>query len=511
VRRLVLRNALFFTLAQIAGIPLSVLLSAITARYLGPKALGYLYLATTFNSFAFMAVDWGQGGALPALVARDRAQVGRLLGTALVWRGGLSVVVSGALAFACFLLGYDSAFLAALTLVSAGFALSAITNGCQYAILGFERTDVAARRQTVEQVVTVMIVVPILGLGGDLTAALVGHAVSTAVVLVYVWPTLRPAGVGRLSFEAGALRTLLRSGTPFVFLNLAMVLQPYVDALFLSKLASAEAVGWHAAARKLIGVLVFPAAAMTGALYPTLCRLYATDSDGLKTTTTGALRMTTLLVVPVALGCALFPDIGVSVYSRKSFGPTADNLRVLSLFLLLVYFSMPIGTCLLASGKQRVWAVVQSLCVGVSIVLDPILVPWFQRRSGNGGLGVCWAGVFSEAMVVVLGVVLTPRGVFDRRFWRSFLVAGASGLAMIGVGRALSPLSPFLVAPVAVLAYAVTLWLMGGIDKSDVAAIPRARGPEAASPLPPRVTSGPSRSPAKTKGQVLRKNVPAGT
>jgi O-antigen/teichoic acid export membrane protein len=254
-------------------------------------------------------------------------------------------------------------------------------------------------------------------------------------------------------------------------LNIAMVLQPYVDAIFLSRLASAEAVGWHAAARKLVGVLVFPAAAMAGALYPTLCRLHNTDPQGLKTATTGALRATTLLVFPVALGCALFPEIGISVYSRRSFGPATDNLRVFSLFLWLVFFTMPIGTCLLASGRQRAWAVVQSLCVGVSLVLDPILVPWFQRRNGNGGLGVCWAAVLSEVVVLVFGVAMMPRGIFDRRFWRSLLLAAFSGMVMIGFALALSFLSPFLVAPIAVSAYAGTLWLTGGIDKGHVAAI----------------------------------------
>jgi len=99
------------------------------------------------------------------------------------------------------------------------------------------------------------------------------------------------------------------------------------------------------------------------------------------------------------------------------------------------------------------------------------LVPWFQRRNGNGGLGVCWAAVFSEVVVVVFGVAMTPRGIFDRRFWRSLLLAAVSGMAMIGVARALSFLSPFLVAPIAVCAYAATLWLTGGIDKSHVAAI----------------------------------------
>jgi O-antigen/teichoic acid export membrane protein len=471
VRRLVVRNAAFATAAQLAGMPLSLLLSAITARYLGAEALGYLYLATTFNSFAFLAVDWGQSGALPALVATDRPQSGAFLGAALVWRCATSVAVSVLLVLAFRMLKYGSDFLLILALVSAGYALSAITNACQYAIMGFERTDAAARRQFFEQIVSVAVVIPILVFGGHLTLTLVGHAAASAIVLAYVWPTLGRLGVGRLSFDLRSLTALLRRGTPFVFLSIAMVLQPYIDALFMSKLASPEAVGWHAAARKLIGVLLFPAAALTTALYPTLCRLYTTDSDGLRTATTGALRVTTLLVVPVALGCALFPDVGVSVYGRKSFGLAEDNLRVLALFLFLVYFTMPLGTCLTASGKQRAWAIVQSLCVAVSLVLDPILVPWFQLHLNNGGLGVCWAAVTSEIFVLICGVALAPHGIFGGRFWRTLSLAMVSGGAMTGVARTLSSLSPFIVAPASVGVYVGTLWLTGGIDKGHISAL----------------------------------------
>ena len=471
VRWLVLRNTAISALAQVIGMPLSLALTAVTARYLGASALGYMYLASTFNTFAFLAVDWGQAAAIPALVAGDRSSVGTFLGTALVWRSLTSVIASVALATGCFFLGYDSQALVAIGLGSIQYSCSAISNACQYAIMGFERTDMAAKRQVLEQAASLMIVLPILFLKGNLNAELIGHTVTGALVLVYVWRTLGSVGIGRLSFDRTVLVAMLKRGTPFVLLGTAMVLQPYVDALYLSKLAPVNTVGWHAAARKLVGLLIFPSAAMIGALYPTLCRLHVTDSNGLKLATTDVLRATTLMVVPVAVGCALFPDIGIAVYSRKGFAPAEANLRVLSIFLLLVYFTMPLGTCVNAIGKARSWAAVQALCVGVSLVFDPILIPWFQRRSGNGGLGVCWAAVLSELVVLVFGVILVPRGVFDRRFWHSVVFSGLSGLVMVAVARSLSTLSSFLVAPLSLVAYVVALRLTGAIDADQVAAI----------------------------------------
>jgi O-antigen/teichoic acid export membrane protein len=229
--------------------------------------------------------------------------------------------------------------------------------------------------------------------------------------------------------------------------------------------------GWYAVARRLIGLLLFPATALIGALYPTLCRLWAEDQQDFRRVTRDSLHSISLLVVPVALGCGLYPDIGVAIFSKKAFGPTADVLRVLAVFLFLVYFTMPIGTAVLACGKQRAWSVVQSVCVVVSFALDPLLIPWFQAHYHNGGLGPSVASVLSELIVVVCGLALMPSGTIDARLRRTFLMTVLAGLAMAAAARVLRPLSPFLAAPVALTAYAGALWVTGEVGPSHVAAL----------------------------------------
>ena len=217
--------------------------------------------------------------------------------------------------------------------------------------------------------------------------------------------------------------------------------------------------------RKLVGVLVFPASALTMALYPDLCRLHGEDVVSFKRLASSSLRMTTILVVPIAAGCALYPEIGIALFSRKAFGPAADDLRILAVFVFLVYFSMALGIALLTAGRQRAWAMVQAVCVVVSVVLNPPLIRWFQAHITNGGLGICVTVVASEVLMVGAGVVLAPKGIFDRSLVRQLFVTFVAGGVMALVAWLLSGLSPFLAAPVAVTAYGVGLFALGGIDK----------------------------------------------
>jgi O-antigen/teichoic acid export membrane protein len=473
---LVVRNTLYLGASQVVTVPLAILSNAMAAHYLGAEVFGYAYLAGTLCGFGFLAVGWGHEAVLPAVVARDRSHAGLALGSSLAWRAGMAVVVYIILAFACSMLKYPAELQWALALTSLLSVLTLFIAAVKDTIRGLERTDIPAYVHVGQQVLATALVAAALMLGGQLRACLLAQAVACVVVLATLWPTLRPVGVGALSVRSATIKALFHGGTPFVFYGIAMALQPNIDVMFLSKMAPLEVMGWYAVSRKLMGCLLLPATALIGALYPTLCRLHATDVENFRRTTNAALRSIALLVVPVALGSALFPEIGVALFSRQYFRPAEDNLRIMAVLLALVYFSMPLGTCVMAAGKQRAWSMVQVLCVVTSLVLDPLLVPVFQRRTGNGGLGLCVAGVISEGMVIAFGLALAPRGVLDQKLGRLLVVAMGSGVAMTVVALVAKPLGPLVSAPASLLAYGGAMWSTGGLDRDHVATVKAALG-----------------------------------
>lgn len=472
--RLVLKNALFLTFARAVGVPLSILMSAMLARYLGASKIGTLYLVQTFCSLGFLAVEWGHNSALPALVAQDRDNAGRLLGASSAWRGGAALLVYVVLAAVCHLMGYGVEVQIPLALAVVQQSVSQFASAGQSIVMGFERTDVTAIRQVLEQFAALTLIVPILLLGGSLEHTLMGDIGAAMIAVAYVWYSVRRMGIRGVRVDFASMKLLTRMGAAFVAFGVALVLQPYVDAVFLSKLSSEEVVGWHAAARRLVGFLVFPGSALVGALYPTLCRLHSTDQEQFRVVASGSLRGTTLLVVPLALCCALYPEVGVMLYGRGEFAPSAGNLRILSIFVFLVYFTMPLGCAVVAMGKQRIWAGVQFVCVGVSLVADPLLIPKFQAEYGNGGLGVCVAAVASEVVVLIGGIALVPRAIFDQKFWRALLLSCLAGVAMAGVAiGSMTVLNPFLSAPLAVLTYGIVIWRTGAIDDHVIVTVRR--------------------------------------
>jgi O-antigen/teichoic acid export membrane protein len=468
----VLRNTLILVGAHFLVIPLSMFVNAILGRKLGPSDFGLMNLAINLCGFGFMFADWGHSGVLPRAIAQNRGRSGALLGASLASRAGLSAIVTICLALLSWIL-YPAAFLPLLALVALQNVFITASAAYQDAARGFERTDVTAIGRIGNQLVGAAVVLPVLFLGGSVLHVVIAGAVSSFLLLPLIMTLTHRIGVGRPAFDRQELVYLTRSGWAFLVSSAALTSLGFVDTITLSKLATPEVFGWNAAAQKLVGTLLVPATALIAALYPTLSRLVVEDPEQFKVTLRRSISGTGLLAIPLALGCALFSDLGVALYGEGDYAPVGQNLIVLSFMILLVYFSMPISSALLAAGRHVAWASAQIACVGLRVVLNLLLIPWFQEHYGNGGIGVCVSAVLCEIVLVGVALYILPRGVINRELSTQLGKGVLAGVAMAAAALALRGLNinPWLAAPITAVAYFGVLYLVGGIDMTQISRI----------------------------------------
>lgn len=471
IQRLVARNVLFLAVAKALSAPLAIVRNVIIARFLGAEDFGYYFVAQAYALFAGLLITWGQPNTLPAATARDRTKASELLGSGLLLRIGNAAFVGAALAAALAATRPTGKFRLILVLVFVRTALGCLTSAYQDVLRGFERTDVDAVINVLSPLLGTAISVVILVLGGRVPALVIGGICINLSLLPIARRALASSGV-RPAWSWKMVRTLARDGQAFLFFALANSLQPVVDAAFLSRLAPPEVVGWQAVANRFVGSLGFPISAIVASLYPVLCRLHVQDPRAFCRTTSGALRASVLLAIPLALGCLLFPDLAIRLFGRQSYGPAQDNLRVLSIYVFALYFTTPLGTALLATAGQVRWALVQCLCVVVSVLLDPPLIRWFQATYGNGGLGVCVSTVISECLMVTGVLWLLPRGILNRANASALASSALSGFAMVAIARFLR-VSSLVAAPISLIGYIVCLRLTGAIRSEEIAAVRR--------------------------------------
>jgi O-antigen/teichoic acid export membrane protein len=259
--------------------------------------------------------------------------------------------------------------------------------------------------------------------------------------------------------------------------------QPYIDAVVLSRLVPADAIGWFGAAKNIMGTLIAPALIIGAAAYPRLSRA-ASSLPLFKAEFQATVRPALWLGSLGAVGTWLFADGAVAlVYGHKQYGPAGMILKVFGPGLFLLFIDVMFANALTAMGRASSFSVVKMVSIGVSTGLDLLLIPWFQGHYGNGGMGAVAAFILSELAVFAGAVWLMPRGSLGPG------MAIDTGKAMVCVAAtalifgAVPPVPIFVGIPVCVAAFAVSSLATGLLRRRDLELLQsalRKGGPQAA-------------------------------
>src|SRR5215831_342543 len=471
VRRLsVLHNAAFLVLAQVTTTALSIIMSAFLGRWLGAGDFGTLFLVTSNITLAYVFVDWGQLGYLVGAIAQERGRSSELLGSALVLRVALALVTSSALAGIAQLLNYGAPVARLVALMAVTFLPTTMVNAISLVLRGHERMDLEAGTTMAAAVLNSSLTICVVLLGGRLPAIIAAGGIAGLFALALAVRNLRRLSLPAPSVTARALRDLLLGGGPFLVLNVALAAHPYVDATILAKLAPATSVGWFGGANRILGTLIFPAGVFGSACYPMLSRIAASEPARFGPVARSAIRPMIVLGVLAAAGTYLFADVGVSlVYSRARFGPSIAVLQAFAPYPLLVFINMVLGYTLLANrgGRRSVFTAAKIGALLLGAWLDLLLVPHFQARYGNGGIGIALSCGASEIVMTIAAVALMPSQTLDRTVAGVFARSLCAAAAMLAAGILLShtPLAVRLIVCLGTFAAAaVALRLIGRDD-----------------------------------------------
>jgi O-antigen/teichoic acid export membrane protein len=218
-----------------------------------------------------------------------------------------------------------------------------------------------------------------------------------------------------------------------------------------------------------MGTLLAPAVILATASFPQLSRA-AGAPDRFGADVRNALRPMMLIGALGSAGTYLFAQIVVEVvYGRLHYLPAVTILQVFSPVMFVLFVDVILGRALLAASRAKALAVVKVASVVVSTALDVVLIPWFQARHGNGGIGVVVAFALSELVVFAGVVAIMPRGVLrvETVVEAAKTIAAAAGTVLLL--RSIPGLPPAAGIPLTVVVFFAVAFALRLIHRSDLA------------------------------------------
>lgn len=474
-RASIARNAMHLVTGQVVTMVLGILFTAALGRTLGAGPdFGLYFIISSFSAFALVVVDWGQQWFGIREVARSPQRGGDLLGTGLVLRAVGTLLVCIPTGFSAWALGYDRR--------SIWFAVGFVALNLPFFVaqnfgVVFRGRDQMALDATVSvtnRAVLLLLAVAALGMGLGLGGVVVAQGLAGVVALAMAFRLYREVGTGPLRFSRATAREILTGGTAIVTMTLTANVQPYIDAVLLSKLVPKDAVAWYGAAKSIMGTLLAPSLILGQAAFPRLSRA-AGDRTLFRKEMAVAQRPMVWMAGLAGVGTWLFADVAIKVVfsGHRGFGPAGIILSVFGLGLFLTFIDVLLGTALTALGRSTAFAVVKIAAVALGTALELFLIPHFQATTGNGGLGVVVSLVFCEALIFTGLLLLMPRDTVGGGILldtgRALVAALATALAL----RFLPPLSPWLGIPLCVALYGLATAAVGLLRMEDLRQVAR--------------------------------------
>jgi O-antigen/teichoic acid export membrane protein len=461
------RNALYLVMGQVGTMLLGVLFNAALGRTLGAADFGLYFLISSFATFALLVVDWGQQIFGIREVARSPERGGDLLGTGLVLRLLGTALACLLTALSAWALGYDRrtvGFASAFVALNLPFFLA---QNFGIVFRGRDRMGLDAAVSVSNRAAGLVLALAALWLGLGVGGVVVSQGLAGLLALLLGAQLYRRVAVGPLRFSRATAREILSGGTSILLLVVAVSLQPYIDAVLLSKLVPKDAVGWYGAARSIIVMLTAPAVVLGAAALPRLSRA-SRDPRTFQEEMATAERPMVWVAGLGAVGTWVFADVAINlVYGHAGFAAAGAILSVFGLGLFLVFVDTVLGTALIALGRTASFSMLKLATVVLATALELFLIPYFQRRSGNGGLGVVTSFVACEPLLFSGMLFLIPR---EAR--RSLLLNGARAIAsaiLTGALLRLVPnLTPWGAIPLCIAVYTGTTVAVGLLRTEDL-------------------------------------------
>ena len=464
----VARNAFNLVLGQAATTALAILFSAALGRILGPRDFGVYFLIASFSTFAYVVVDWGQQFYVIREVARQPDRGSLLLGTALALRTVGAALVAVPSGLAAWALGYDAItcwYTVAFIATSVPFFLA---QSYGMVFRGRDRMGLDAWVSVANKVALLGLALAALTLGWRLPGLFVAQALAGFLALALAARLYRRVTTGPLRYSPEIAHEVLVAGGAFFIYTVVGNIQPYVDVVILSKLAPADAVGWYGAAKNIMGTIMAPALIVGAASYPRLART-AANGGPFKAEVRAALRPILWLGALAATGTFLFADDAIAiVYGQQHFNPSGMILKVYASGFFLLFIDVLLGYSLFALGRVTAFSIAKAASLVVSTALELVLIPIFEQRTGNGGIGVVVAFVASEFVVFGGAILLLGRGTLGLQVAIDMARALGSATVTLLLFRWIPPL-PFLVGvPVCVIVFLLCSVAFGLVRRADV-------------------------------------------
>lgn len=395
------KNAGWLVGLQLVKSVLGVVISMLTARFLGPSDFGVINYAASIVSFVTPLMQLGFTGVLVQELVNSPEKEGEILGTSIALSGCASVAcIVGVFLFAVTVNRGETETIIVCTLYSALLifqALEMMVYWFQAKLLSKYSAVVSLTAYVVISVYKTFLLVTQKNIYWFAVSNALDHML-IAVGLIVVYGKL---GGARLTFQGKIAKNLFSKSKYYILSNMMVTIFAQTDKVMLKLMIGDVATGYYSAAVSCAGMTGFVFAAIIDSFRPVIFDCKKHSEQQFEKNMVRLYGMVIYLSLLQSLVVSLASKWIVLILYGADYTPAIDPLRLIVWYTTFSYLGSVRNIWILAENKQQyLWSINLSGAL-INVVLNYWLIPIM------GTMGAALASLITQIFTnVVTGFVI---------------------------------------------------------------------------------------------------------
>ena len=405
IKNKIVKNASWIIAGRIVQAVLNLLITMLTARFLGPANFGLIGYAASIVAFATPIMQLGITSILVQELILEPDKEGETLGTALVscFISGL-LSMAGVIAFTMIANYSESETI----IVCALYSLTLLAQSLECITYWFQ-THLLSKYTSIISLIAYIVVsaykayllfankeVHWFALSNALDFLLIG----IASLIVY-----RKVGGSSFSFSMKSCKRMLHRGKYYILSGLMITAFSQTDRVMLKLMVDNSAAGFYSAAVTCAGMAGFVANAIIDSARPVIFESQKVSAESFEKNMIRLYSVVIYFALLQSIGITLLAKPIVYILYGQAYGATIPALRIVVWYTTFAYIGSVRNIWMLAKGKQHlIWKIDVSGALP-NVVLNAILIPKF----GVNGAAIASLATQMLANVVVVAAMKEVR------------------------------------------------------------------------------------------------------
>lgn len=399
----VARNAAWIIGIQLIKSILSLVISMLTARFLGPSNFGTINYAASIVAFVAPIMYLGLTGVLVQELVSEPEKEGEILGTSITLSFISSILCVGAVVAFVSIVNHDEH---ETIIVCALYSVLLIFQALEIMIYWFQAKLLSKYSSIVSLIAYIVISaykIFLLATQKSIYWFAVSNAFDYMLIAIGLMIVYKKLGGARLRFSFQTAKKLFSKSKHYIVSNMMITIFAQTDRIMLKLMIDDAATGYYSAAVTCAGMTSFIFSAIIDSFRPLIFDSKKQDNELFEKNMCRLYGIIIYLSLLQSLGISLLAEPIIKILYGAEYLPAVNPLRLVVWYTTFSYLGSVRNVWILAEDKQKYLWIINLSGALTNVVLNYFLIPVM------GVMGAALASLITQIFTnVIIGFIIRP-------------------------------------------------------------------------------------------------------